>query len=249
MGSRPPAASPASRCCRRRTSAAPRVDVTWRISGLFRDLFPAQIALIDAAVSAVAARDEADGDNPLAAVRRPQRQRPRRSRASSARRPAPTAPASKTCSARGSRIATSIGAAYLAATSHAYGGADGDGDGSARRLRASAWRRPTSWSMPATIPAATCSKVGRRRLHRRLCGRAAALGRSADLIVLDTTDPQRPRARSLGEALARIVRARAVNPRFIAGQMRHGPRGAAEFAETVDRLVGFAETTTRCRAR
>ena len=39
------------------------------------------------------------------------------------------------------------------------------------------------------------------------------------------------------------MRARAVNPRFIDGQMRHGPRGAAEFAETVDRLVGFAETT------
>jgi cobaltochelatase CobN len=43
--------------------------------------------------------------------------------------------------------------------------------------------------------------------------------------------------------LARIVRARAVNPRFIAGQMRHGPRGAAELAETVDRLVAFAQTT------
>src|SRR5438876_143530 len=52
-----------------------------------------------------------------------------------------------------------------------------------------------------------------------------------------------PRARPLAAALARIVRARAINPRFIAGQMRHGPRGAAEFAETVDRLVGFAETT------
>ena len=71
----------------------------------------------------------------------------------------------------------------------------------------------------------------------------AALGRSADLIALDTTDPARPRARSVGEAVARVVRARAVNPRFIEGQMRHGPRGASEFAETVDRLVGFAETT------
>ena len=47
-----------------------RVDVTWRISGLFRDLFPAQIALLDAAVQAVAARDEADEENPLAAARR-----------------------------------------------------------------------------------------------------------------------------------------------------------------------------------
>ena len=61
--------------------------------------------------------------------------------------------------------------------------------------------------------------------------------------MLDTTDPNRPRARTLDAALARIVRGRAVNPRFIEGQMRHGARGAAELAETVDRLVDFAETT------
>ena len=72
---------------------------------------------------------------------------------------------------------------------------------------------------------------------------AAALGRTPDIIMLDVTDPARPHARPLAAALARIVRARAINPRFIAGQMRHGPRGAAELAETVDRLVGFAETT------
>jgi len=69
------------------------------------------------------------------------------------------------------------------------------------------------------------------------------LGRAADLVMLDVTDPQRPRARTLSAALARIVRARAINPRFIAGQMRHGPRGAAEFAATVDHLAAFAETT------
>jgi cobaltochelatase CobN len=72
---------------------------------------------------------------------------------------------------------------------------------------------------------------------------AAALGRAPDLVMLDLTDPQRPRARPLAAALARIVRARAVSPRFIAGQMRHGARGAAELAETVDRLVDFAQTT------
>jgi cobaltochelatase CobN len=72
---------------------------------------------------------------------------------------------------------------------------------------------------------------------------ASALGRAPDLIILDTTDPARPRARSLSAALARIVRSRAANPKFIAGQLRHGPRGAAELAETVDRLVDFAETT------
>jgi cobaltochelatase CobN len=62
-------------------------------------------------------------------------------------------------------------------------------------------------------------------------------------VMLDLTDPQRPRARPLSAALARIVRARAVSPRFIAGQMRHGARGAAELAETVERLVDFAHTT------
>ena len=72
---------------------------------------------------------------------------------------------------------------------------------------------------------------------------AASLGREADLVVLDTTDPNRPRARSLDKALARIVRGRATSPRFIQGMMRHGARGAAELAETVDRLVDFAETT------
>ncbi len=72
---------------------------------------------------------------------------------------------------------------------------------------------------------------------------AKMLGRAVDLVMLDLTDPQRPRARTLSAALARIVRGRAVNPRFIAGQMRHGPRGAAELAETVDRLTAFAATT------
>src|SRR5262249_57420392 len=72
---------------------------------------------------------------------------------------------------------------------------------------------------------------------------AAALGRAPDLLILDTTDPARPRARSLSAALARIVRSRAANPKFIARQLPHRPRGAAELAETVDRLVDFAETT------
>jgi cobaltochelatase CobN len=61
--------------------------------------------------------------------------------------------------------------------------------------------------------------------------------------MLDVTDPNRPRARPLDQALARIVRGRATSPKFIEGMMRHGARGAAELAETVDRLVDFAETT------
>src|SRR5262249_22789219 len=76
---------------------------------------------------------------------------------------------------------------------------------------------------------------------------AAGLGRAPDLVMLDATDPRRPRARPLDQALARIVRARAINPRFIARMMRHGPRGAAEVAETVDRLDAFMATTDALR--
>ena len=221
----------------------PRVDVTWRISGLFRDLFPAQIALIDAAVQAVATRDEDSDENPLAAVRRA-------ANGKSAVRldrifgTAPGVYGSGVEDLLGRSTDTdTIGAAYLAAASHSYGGADGEGD-----VAPGAFAQRVA-NADALVHAS--DDPGRDLLEGGedaafVGGFAAAaklLGRAADLIMLDVTDPQRPRARALSAALARIVRARAINPRFIAGQMRHGPRGAAELAETVDRLVAFAETT------
>jgi cobaltochelatase CobN len=139
--------------------------------------------------------------------------------------------------------AETIGAAYLAAASHSYGGAAGAGSATpgtfAQRVA------------EADILVHASDDPGRDLLEGAedaafVGGFAAAakmLGRAADIVMLDVTDPQRPRARTLSAALARIVRGRAINPRFIAGQMRHGPRGAAELAETVDRLVAFAETT------
>ncbi len=217
-----------------------RVDVTWRISGLFRDLFPAQIALIDAAVQAVAAREETDDENPLA----------------QARRAAPAAPLDRIFGtapgAYGSGVEdviggdagiATIGAAYVTAASHSYGGAAGEG-----RAAPGAFAERIAGAEVLVHPS---DDPGRDLLEGAedaafVGGFAAAakmLGCSIDLVMLDVTDPQRPRARSLSAALARIVRARAINPRFIAGQMRHGPRGAAEFAETVDRLAAFAETT------
>jgi cobaltochelatase CobN len=101
-----------------------RVDVTWRISGLFRDLFPAQIALLDAAVRAVAARDELDSENPLAVARK--------SGEPSLARIFGTAPGAYGAGIEGllghDTDKESIGSAYLAAASHAYGRADGEGD-------------------------------------------------------------------------------------------------------------------------
>ncbi|WFP60237.1 cobaltochelatase subunit CobN [Mesorhizobium sp. WSM4904] len=223
------------------TLGRPRVDVTWRISGLFRDMFPTQIALIDAAANAVASRDEDDTENPLAATTR--------ARGKVGPRIFGTSPGTygagvEELLSRGEWGAREeIGRAYLEATSHAYGGADGE-----------AVAAPGAFEgriAEADLLVHTGDDPGRDILEGSadvafiggFSAALAALGRNADVIVLDTTDPKKPKPRSVSEAVSRVVRARAINPRFIAGQMRHGPRGASEFAETVDRLVGFAETT------
>ena len=220
----------------------PRVDVTWRISGLFRDLFPAQIALLDAAVRTVATRQETDDENPLAAEWRKAGENP-----AALARIFGTAPG-----AYGAGIGdigqepdrAAIGAAYLAAASHAYGGADGGamalpGEFAARVADADLLIHASDDPGRDLLEGAEdAAFVG------GFAAAAESLGRSPDLIMLDVTDPSRPRARPLDRALARIVRARAINPRFIAGQMRHGPRGAAELAETVDRLIDFAAMTS-----
>ncbi|MER9376612.1 cobaltochelatase subunit CobN [Mesorhizobium sp. M0491] len=219
----------------------PRVDVTWRISGLFRDMFPTQIALIDAAANAVAARDEDDTENPLAA----------KTRADGKLSPRIFGTSPGTYGAGVEDILSSgnwaareeIGRAYLDATSHAYGGAEGEGISAPGAFEGRI--------AEADLLVHTGDDPGRDILEGSadvafiggFSAALAALGRNADVIVLDTTDPQKPKPRSVSEAVSRVVRARAVNPRFITGQMRHGPRGASEFAETVDRLVGFAETT------
>jgi cobaltochelatase CobN len=228
----------------------PRLDVTWRISGLFRDLFPAQIALIDAAVRAIAGREETADENPLAAICRPLPVPSPQAEEGRVRAPARifgTAPGAYGAGV-GDLIGreadrSAVGAAYLASASHAYGGPEGGAvpmpDAFAERIAS------------ADVLVHPGDDPGRDLLEGAedvafvggFAAAAAALGRAPDLIMLDVTDPQRPRARPLDAALARVVRARAINPRFIAGQMRHGPRGATELAETVDRLIGFAQTT------
>jgi cobaltochelatase CobN len=221
----------------------PRVDVTWRVSGLFRDLFPAQLALIDAAVRAVALREERDDENPLSAAFRASGDDGEATLA----RIFSTAPG-----AYGAGVEellgrecdrAEIGAAYLAAASHAYGGAEGTGTAAPGAFAA---RVATADLLvhPGDDPGRDLLECAEDAAFvGGFAAAASRLGRVPDLVMLDATDPRRPRARPLAAALARIVRARAVNPRFVEGLMRHGPRGAAELAETVDRLVAFAETT------
>ncbi|MEI4572915.1 cobaltochelatase subunit CobN, partial [Klebsiella pneumoniae] len=66
------------------------------------------------------------------------------------------------------------------------------------------------------------------------------IGGTATLYHLDNRDPENPAARTLAEEIARVVRARAAHPGWIAGMMRHGFRGAAELAATLDHMGMFA---------
>ncbi|TCH98172.1 cobaltochelatase subunit CobN [Roseococcus sp. SYP-B2431] len=212
----------------------PRVDVTFRLSGLFRDLFPAQIALLDAATRAVAAREEEAGENPLAAAPGP--------RIFGAAPGAYGAGIEDALASGGWTTRDALGRAYLDAASHAYGGVGGDGlaaPGAFEKRVAAA----DALLHGSDDPARDLLEGSADSAH--LGGFASAarlLGTAPLLISLDTTDPSRPRARPLAAQLARLVHGR-IAPRFVEGQMRHGPRGASELAETVDRLVAFAETT------
>jgi len=78
-------------------------------------------------------------------------------------------------------------------------------------------------------------------------GMAAAVrhhsGQQPAMLHGDHANPQAPKMRSLKEEIARVVRARVVNPKWLDGIKRHGYKGAFEMAATVDYLFGFDATT------
>ncbi len=226
----------------------PRIDVTLRISGLFRDLFPDQIALFDAAVRAVAGLDEDDDVNPLAAARRG-------AAAATMHRVFGAAP-ERYGLGLARRIAAGdwserrdLGETYLAGSSHAYGGVSATGQEASAAFRDRV-READAHVHVADLPEVDLLSSDVAAEHQGgFAAAASALGSTPALYHADATVPGTLKVRSLAEEVARVVRVRAVNPRWIAGQMRHGFRGAVEIAETVDALYGFAATTDAVPSR
>jgi len=219
--------------------AAPRADVTIRISGAFRDTFPAQIALLDSAARAVAALDEPDDWNEPAAARRRGEAGARIFGAAPGRYGA--AMADRALDGDWQARAE-LGEAYLAATSHAYGGPDGaaspDESFTTRVNEADAFVHVSDTAGRDILEATSAADV--------IGGFVAAMqaqGGKAALYSLDTSDPDRPKARTLAEDVSRIVHGRLCHPRWIASHLAHGWRGAAELAEAVDALFVYAAST------
>ncbi len=209
----------------------PRIDVTLRVSGLFRDVFPTLSALYAQAIRALAGREEASDWNPFV------------DREDLARvyGPAPGQFGFGMGAAldnydEDSRRA--VGEAWLKASSWALDGDNAAQDATGIAMRVAA---ADSFVHLQDLPETDLLLASDYAAHEG--GFAAAqhvTGGKAKLFHVDNTDPSRPRARALNEEIARVVHARAAHPAWIAGMKRHGFRGAAEIAATLDHMASFA---------
>ena len=238
----------------------PRVDVTLRISGFFRDAFPAQIALIDSAVRTLSARNDEGDENPIA-----QRIGEEAARLVSegldqeaALRSASYRIYGAMPGAYGAGLQAmfdedlwddepDLADAFLTWSSYAYGSATlgaNDRAGLERRLK--------------RTDAVLHNQDNREHDildsddYYQFAGGLAVAGRALKGEALpvyhgDHSRPERPVVRALDEEIARVVRGRAVNPKWISAMRRHGYKGAFELAATVDYLTAFAATTGAVR--
>ncbi len=212
----------------------PRVDVTLHVSGVFRDMFPGLVALFHDAVHAVAALDEDEAFNPLI-----------RFRGSALERVFGAAQGvyglglSETLQRGAWEKREELGAAFLDAAGFAY-----DREGESHPARESFALRIAGADalvhMQDMAETDLLAGAAFAEFEGGFCAANRALGGAASLTHVDLTDPARPRPRSLQTEVARVLRGRLANPRWLSGQMRHGHRGAAEIAEAIDNLYAFA---------
>jgi len=236
----------------------PRIDVTVRISGLFRDAFPNLVQMLNDAVRLVARLEEPLDRNFLkAAIARDT------ARLCHGEGALPVEEASRQASLRvfGSkpgaygagllplidgrhwRDVADLARVYLAWSSYAYTGADNDG----REERGAFQLRLTHTEVVAQNQDNREHDIFDSddyfQFHGGLIAAVRALtGRSPDAYLGDTSRPDDVRARTLREEAFRVFRSRVVNPRWLAGVMRHGYKGAVEMAATVDYLFGYDAT-------
>ncbi len=238
----------------------PRVDVTLRISGFFRDAFPSQIELLDKAMRAVGSLDEDEDDNPIA----------HRMKTEAASLEASGIAAADAREMSGHRIFGSkpgaygaglqalidekiwtsradLAAAYVTWGAYAYGAkAQGISD------------ERTFTERLKRIEAVVHNQDNREHdlldsddYYQFEGGMTAAVeqtsGTRPRVYHNDHSRPERPVIRTLEEEVGRVMRSRVVNPKWIAGVKRHGYKGAFEIAATVDYMFAFAATTGAVR--
>jgi len=218
----------------------PRVDVTLRISGFFRDAFPQLIALMDSAARAVMELDEPHDMNPAAAAHA---KGDEQYRVFGAKPGAYGAGLQAMIDERLWNDAADLGDAYLEWGSYAY-------SKDAQGTRA----RGAMETQLSRVDAIVQNQDNREHdlldsddYYQFEGGAAAAVkslqGVDRPIYHNDHSRPERPVIRTLDEEIGRVVRSRVANPKWIEGVKRHGYKGAFEMAATLDYLFAFAATT------
>ncbi|WP_434588394.1 cobaltochelatase subunit CobN [Streptomyces sp. A5-4] len=225
----------------------PRIDVTVRISGFFRDAFPHVIGLIDDAVRAVAELDEpADRNFVRAHAAEDEAEHGDRRRATSrifgSKPGAYGAGLLPLIDARNWRSDADLAEVYAVWGGYAYGrGLDGrqargDMETAFRRIAVAAKNVDTREHDLMDADDYFQYHGGMVAMVRHLTGE------SPEAYVGDSATPDQVKTRTLGEETHRVFRARVVNPRWMAAMRRHGYKGAFEMAATVDYLFGYDAT-------
>ncbi len=233
----------------------PRVDVTLRISGFFRDAFPQQMALFDSASRAVAKLDEDEKTNPLAhkvrketkeliakGVDKLQAAHQAGFRLFGSKPGAYGAGLQALIDEKGWEDEGDLARAYVAWGGYAYGSKE-DGEAAHSRFE----------DRLKNIDAVVHNQDNREHdlldsddYYQFEGGVTAAVrhlkGAQPTIYHNDHSRPESPKIQTLEEEIGRIVRARAANPKWIESAMRHGYKGAFEMAATVDYLFAFAAT-------
>jgi len=218
----------------------PRVDVTLRISGFFRDAFPQLVALVDSAARAVMALDEAEHDNPAAHRAKTEGTAPR---VFGSKPGAYGAGLQAMIDERLWADKSDLAQAYLEWGSYAYGaGQDGTRD-----LEGFKTRLSQAEAVVQNQDNREHDILDSDDYYQFEGGAAAAIstlqGRDRPIYHNDHSRPERPLIRTLDDEMARVGRSRVVNPKWIDGVKRHGYKGAFEIAATVDYMFAFAATT------
>lgn len=225
----------------------PRVDVTVRISGFFRDAFPHVVTLLDDVIRAVADLDEPPEDNHLrghvlADLAEHGDVRRATSRIFGSAPGAYGAGLLPVMDSKNWRTDADLAEVYAVWGGYAYGrGLDGrsarpDMERAFSRIQVAVKNQDTREHDIADSDDYFQYHGGMVAMVRHLTGTAPVA------YVGDSAVPEHVRTRTLGEETARVFRARVINPRWIAAMQRHGYKGAFEMAATVDYLFGYDAT-------
>jgi cobaltochelatase CobN len=225
----------------------PRIDVTVRISGFFRDAFPHVVAMLDDAVALVAGLDEPLDQNYVKAhtdadLAEHGDERRARTRIFGSAPGSYGAGILQVVESGTWRDDADLADVYTAWGGSAYGRGL-DGRPAADDMRANYRRIQVAAKNIDTREHDIADSDDYFQYHGGMIATVRALtGADPKAYVGDSTTPDAVRTRSLAEETARVFRARVVNPRWIGAMQRHGYKGAFELAATVDYLFGFDAT-------